>query len=295
MKNTTILSLLLLSTFLLPAHTHAQLNTIRQKIGPITSTAQGHVGVALKLLETGDTLSFGANDRYPMQSVFKVPLAIAILDQVDKGRLSLSQKITIRKEELRPTWSPIRKKYPEGTVMSLSDVLAYTVSQSDNNGCDILFRLLGGTAYVNKYIHSLGIDSINIVATEEDMSKAWEVQYTDWSTPLAIVQLMEGIHKGSWLAKSSNDFLLKIMTETNTGPGRIKGLLPANAVVAHKTGTSDTNAQGITAATNDAGIITLPGGQHLAIVVFVSDARAAEKTRDEVIAKIARLCWDALQ
>ena len=81
------------------------------------------------------------------------------------------------------------------------------------------------------------------------------------------------------------------MTETGTGAHRIKGMLPADAVVAHKTGTSGT-AAGVTAATNDVGIVTLPDGRHLAIAVFVSDSTADEAAREGVIAKAARAAWD---
>ena len=82
-----------------------------------------------------------------MQSVYKYPLALAILNQVDKGIFSLEQKIHIKKEDLLPdTWSPLRKKYPDGNAdITLDELLNITVSQSDNNGCDILFRLIGGT------------------------------------------------------------------------------------------------------------------------------------------------------
>ncbi|MBW8684462.1 class A beta-lactamase, subclass A2 [Chitinophaga rhizophila] len=291
MRNCIFSCAIALLSLLSYKHSTAQKNTIRQKIATIAATARGHVGMAMMSLEDGDTITLNGYDRYPMQSVFKVPLAIAVLDQVDKGKLSLDQLIHIRKEELLPTWSPIGKKFPEGTDMKLRDVLAYTVSQSDNNGCDILFRLVGGTTYVEQYIRGLGIDSISIKANEEQMAKAWEVQYTDWCTPVAMLQLLKGIHAGQYLSASSNDFLLQIMRETTTGPGRMRGLLPKNAEVAHKTGTSGSK-DGITAATNDAGIVTLPNGKKYAIVVFVSDARADEATRDSVIAQLTKLFWD---
>ena len=89
----------------------------------------------------------------------------------------------------------------------------------------------------------------------------------------------------------SNALLLKLLIETKTKPNRLKGLLPKDAVVAHKTGSSGSR-DGITAATNDIGIITLPNGRHLAIAVFVSDSPADEKTREAVIARIARAAWD---
>jgi beta-lactamase class A len=292
MKHRILSGSLVLPFLWLSLQSTAQKNANKTKIQEITRAAQGHVGMAMISLEDGDTTTLNGQGRFPMQSVFKLPLAVAVLDQVDKGKFSLDQIIHIGKEELLPeTWSPIRDKFPEGTDMKLRDILAYTVSLSDNNGCDLLFRLVGGTAYVDKYIHSLGIDSIAIKATEEQMAKAWEVQYTNWASPVAIIQLLQGIHTGKYLSKSSNDFLLKIMKETTTGPKRMRGLLPKETVVAHKTGTSGTNAAGISAATNDAGIVTLPNGKHYAIAVFVSDSRADEATRDAVIARLTHLFW----
>ena len=82
------------------------------------------------------------------------------------------------------------------------------------------------------------------------------------------------------------------MTETSTGPNRIKGMLPKDAVVAHKTGTSPTNDAGLSPATNDVGIITLPNGKHLAIAILVCNSTADEATREGIIAKIAKAAWD---
>jgi beta-lactamase class A/beta-lactamase class A VEB len=282
------IALILLSFCFLPKE-----DSLRSKVEQITPKSKGIVGISVIHLETRDTFTLNGNLRLPMQSVFKVPLAIAVLDQVDKGKLSLDQKIHIRKEDLLPTWSPIKKKYPEGNVdLPLREILAYTVSQSDNNGCDILFRLLGGTANVNRYIHHLGVDSIAIAATEEEMAKAWNVQFTNWATPVAISKLLEGFYHGKYLSKRSTDFLRKIMEETTTGPNRMRGLLPKEAIVAHKTGTSGINDKGISAAANDAGIITLPDGSHFVVVVFVSNATADEQTRDAVIAEITKVFWD---
>jgi beta-lactamase class A len=65
-------------------------------------------------------------------------------------------------------------------------------------------------------------------------------------------------------------------------------------VVAHKTGTGGTQ-NGITSATNDIGIITLPNGTHLAVAVFVSDSGANDETRDAIIARLAKAAWDSAQ
>ena len=269
----------------------------KTEIEKIIKESKGTIGVAIKDLSNGKTLVFNKNHKFPMQSVYKFPLAMAVLHEVDKGKFALDQKILVTKKDLLPnTWSPMREKYPEGNVeLTLAEILSFTVSQSDNNGCDILFRLLGGTANVDKYIKSLGIKDMSIVATEEEMHAAWDVQYTNWSKPKAMLKLLEIFNKGNKLSKSSNEFLWKIMTETSTGPNRIKGFLPSDVSVAHKTGTSGTNAQGITSAINDVGIVNLSNGKKFAIVVFVSNTPDDTKTAESIIAKISKIMWDNLK
>jgi beta-lactamase class A len=107
-----------------------------------------------------------------------------------------------------------------------------------------------------------------------------------------MLELLRRFYAGSLLSPSGNRLLLQLMTETENSPKRLKGQLPANAVVAHKTGTSDTNAAGLTAAINDVGIITLPDGRHMAVVVYVSDYKGGVSGGEQIIAAISRLAWD---
>ncbi|MGZ3820586.1 MAG: class A beta-lactamase, subclass A2 [Mucilaginibacter sp.] len=292
MKKFFLPFIFLIST-LVPYSALAQQDSLRAQIIQIAGQAKGIVGVSILGLESRDTLNYNGNARLVMHSVMKFPIAMTVLNLVDKGKYKLDQKFKVSKKDLPTgTWSPLRDKYPDGTEIALSDLLSYMVSLSDNNACDFLLKKLGGPETVENYIRSLGINGINIVASEGDMAKAWEVQYTNWCKPADVVHLLDIFYEGKALSKSSNEFLWKIMTETSTGPHRIKGLLPQGAIVAHKTGTSGTNDEGLTPATNDVGIITLPNGKHLAIAVLVCNSKADETTRDGVIAQIAKAAWD---
>lgn len=272
----------------------AQKNELRKKLQAIVSSHAATIGFSLTDLQNGDTLTLNGTKHLPMQSVYKFHLALAILNQVDKGKLKLDQKVLVKKSDLLPdTWSPLRNKYPNGEVeIPLSEILSYTVSQSDNNGCDILFRLMGGPAKVNQYIHSMGIKQVAIVATEEQMHKDENVQFTNWTTPVATTDLLRLFYSQKILSKTSHDFLWKIMTETVTGANKLKGLLPAGTSVAHKTGSSGANAAGLTTATNDVGIVTLPNGKHFAVAVFVSMTKENEKATDLAIAELTKASWD---
>lgn len=266
---------------------------LRQQIAEIAATIDGQVGVSIRNLDTRDTVTFNDTSNYTMQSVFKFPIAMAILHQVDQGKLQLEQKIYIDKKWMVPdTHSPLRDSFPAGNMdITLSRLLGLMVSQSDNIACDVLIDLAGGEGAINEYIHSLGVKDIAIAASEAKMHSSWDVQFTNWSTPTAIVELLEILNKGTALSETTNAFLWKVMTETTTGMKRIRGLLPKEVVVSHKTGTSGSK-DGVYSATNDAGIIFLPNNQKLAIVVYVSMSKADEAAREGVIAKIAKAAYD---
>jgi beta-lactamase class A len=275
------------------ASSFAQSKTARELIKNEISKVPARFGVAWKHLEASDTGSINPHMKFPMQSVFKFPLALAILDQVDKRRMSLNQKIHISKEDYYDTWSPIMKKYPDADVdLSLKDVLMYNTTHSDNVACDILFRLLGGPPVVEKYIHGLGITGMAIQFSEKEMHAEWNIQFKNWCEPVGMLQLLEKFYIRKVLSKSSHQLLQTMMEETSTGPKRIKGLLPEGTVVAHRTGFSGRDANGVIAAVNDVGIITLPDGTHLLIVVYVSDSLETDENLELAIARIARSLYD---
>jgi len=205
----------------------------------------------------------------------------------------MNQKITIRKADLNSdTWSPIKVKYPNGTELPLSEIIKYTVSESDNVGCDILLRLLGGPKVVNNYLATHNFKDISIHATEKEMHTDWNVQFTNWTTPNSAVTLLKAFCDKKLLSDTSTDFLMKTMIATSTGKNRIKGQLPESTVVTHKTGSSGVNAKGLTAAVNDIGIVTLPNGKHFIICIFVSNSYENEATNEKMISDISKSTYD---
>lgn len=280
---------------LIPRFAHAQQDSLlRLQIKEIAKPIKGVVGVSVLGIEDRDTLTYNGYSRLVMHSVMKFPIAIAILHLVDSGKLSLDMLVHITKKDLRKnTYSPLRDKYPKGNAdVSIRELLSYMVSLSDNCACDILLSILGGTQPVQDYIVRVGVRGVSIQASEADMATAWEVQYTNWCKPAAMTKLLDYFYQDKTLTKTSTDFLYQLLKETTTGPNRIKALLPPGTIVAHKTGTSPTDEEGLSPATNDVGIITLPNGKHLALAIMVCNATNDEATREGVIARIAKAVWD---
>ena len=266
---------------------------LQKKIEGIAAESKGKVGVMAILLETGNALSLNADQHFPMQSMYKLPISMAVLHAVDDEKLSLDEQIGVPKEDMAPAnmYSPLRDKYPGGATVTVRELIEYAVSQSDNTACDVLIRLAGGTDAIQQYLAAVGMKDMTVANPEREIQQNWQMQYANFASPNAAVMLLRNLHEGNGVSDAHRAVLLKFMTDSTTGPKRLKGLLPAGTAVAHKTGTSGTQ-NGITAATNDIGIITLPNGKHIAIAVFVSDSPADEKTREGVIAKIGKAVWD---
>lgn len=292
MKKITIL-FLLISIF-----SFAQKAELKKEISKITEGKKATVAVSV----LGIDFPFQYNNnnaekKLPMQSVFKYHIALAVLDLVDQGKLSLDQKVFIKKSELLPnTWSPIREKNPEGNFeMPISELIEYSVAMSDNVGCDVLLRLIGGPKVVNDYIVSKGVKNTQIVYNEELMQSAWKNQYENYTTMKSATRLLKDFYKGKILSKKSTEFLLAVMYRTSTGLNKIVEQLPKSAKVAHKTGSSGKNNAGLTGAENDIAIITLPNGKTYAIAIFVSDSTESYDVNCKMISDISKVVFEILE
>lgn len=259
-------------------------------VDALSKSAAGRVGAAAEILEThAKILEFHAGDSFPMQSVYKLPIAMAAL----AGGVKLEQTVHVDKSEYvrEGMRSPLRDQNPAGADVKVRELLRLAVSESDGSASDVVLRLTGGAPAVMQYLRGIGVNGIKIRDSEKRMGESWVVQYANSATPEGAIGVLRALWESRGISKESRDLLLKFMTETTTVETRVKGLLPKGTVVAHKTGSSGTQ-DGVTAATNDIGIVTLPDRRHLLIAVFVSDAKADSAVRDAVIAKITRAAWD---
>lgn len=255
---------------------------------------KAEIGIAV-IIDGKDTVTVNNETHYPLMSVFKFHQALALADYMAKHKQSLDTLLRIEKSDLKPdTYSPLRDKYPQGGIeMSIADLLRYTLQQSDNNACDVLFNYQGGTDAVNKYIHSLGIKDCAIVGTETAMHEDLDLCYQNWSTPLAAAELLEIFRREPLFAKEYKDFIWQTMVECQTGQDRLVApLLDKGVIVGHKTGTGDLNAKGQQIGCNDIGFLLLPDGRTYSIAVFVKDSEESFAENSKIIADISRIVYE---
>lgn len=274
-----------------------QMSELENQIDSLLNGKKATVGIAV-WTDKGDMLRYNDHVHFPLLSVFKFHVALAVLDKMDKQSISLDSIVSIKASQMPPnTYSPLRKKFPDQDfTITLRELMQYSISQSDNNACDILIEYAGGIKHINDYIHRLSIDSFNLSETEDGMHSSFEAVYRNWSTPSAMVRLLRTAdEKELFSNKELKDFLWQTMIDTETGANKLKGMLPAKTVVGHKTGSSDRNADGMKTADNDAGLVILPDGRKYYIAAFVMDSYETDEDNANIIARISRMVYDAMR
>jgi beta-lactamase class A len=307
-----------------PEHTDIALEA---QLRAITGRAPARCGVVAKHLGTGAIASVNPDERIPLLSVVKLPVAIVVLDGVDHGRWSLETPITLLPHDMHPRGF-LGDRYPRGGgPVPLYKLLRLMLLFSDNSAADALMRLVGGPPAVTAWLERHDIRDLRVDRTERDLGDDWyglahgadtlgsseeirEVRAQvpeavhdsaaqamlldprDTGTAAACAHLLERLWRKSLLSEAMTDTLESLLARCRTAPDRLPGLLPKGTPVARKTGTGGTS-RGITVAVNDVGVIRLPNGDHVAIAVLIGESRGPIRRTDGLIARIARTVFDA--
>lgn len=300
------------------------LERLARELDRLVPISEGVVGVAAVHLETGRAVYLNPDEPFPMASTYKIPIAVQLLSLVDEGERSLSEMIEIHPEDLHPGSGTLSDLFDDpGVVLSLHNLMELMLLISDNSATDVTLREAGGGEAVTRRMRELGVEGVRVdrptslligdyggvEGTPADgrispdqwreltatippdqraaANRRFLVDPRDTSTPRGMAQLLRKVWFGEALSFESTELLLDALRRVETGRGRIRGMLPPEIPVAHKTGSMGGSA------TNDVGIIYLPDGAgHVVTVVYVKDSDASSSEREEAIAQISRAIYD---
>jgi len=239
---------------------------------------KAQVGVAV--LYKDDAFTANNDDQYPLMSVFKFHIALAVLKKMEKEGIPLTAVVTL---------GPSDKKYKSKKItLSYGDLINYMVSQSDNNACNWLINFVGGIQNVNDFIKNLGIDRIQLIETEKSMEQDIRKSYNNWSTPLSVTQLLRKVYTEKVLSDEHFAFLEKAMLASASGKDKFRAGLPKEVEVGHKTGMSYRTPEGIRMCDADVGVIYMPGGEKCYLAVLVKDSKETDAANAKIMADIAK-------
>jgi beta-lactamase class A len=311
----SIAAAIALSSAVLGADATGPASRLPGQIEAITSTLVGKMGFAATLLG-GDApvIALNGDETFPMASAYKVAIAAKVLSLVDKGETSLDRIVEIPFATYVPGPVIANSFIHPGAALSVANLIEVMIVNSDNTATDNLMEVAGGAAAVTAFLREIGIAGIRVDRTtaaiahdaygftpgndpsndaEDDnvpdpsdpAIPSFEADPRDHASPNDMLRLLVLLDAGNVLSPASRDFLLSVMERTVTGPNRIKGLLPRNTPVAHKTGT-------VGGVANDVGYVTLPDGRRFALAVFTMSSTTPPPDRDRAVAEAARTLYD---
>lgn len=115
---------------------------LEEQIQQIRTEAAGEIGVYVRHLGSGHTVSLNADRLWYQASTIKIPVAIAVLQLVEEGALSLDDRLTLQETDFVDGAGSLLWTDP-GTEVSLRRLLELMLVNSDSTATDMLIRLIG--------------------------------------------------------------------------------------------------------------------------------------------------------
>lgn len=254
--------------------------SIQKQLAELEASYGGQIGVAAINTANNEHIQYRAEQRFPVQSTFKLMLAAAILKQSMTDNQLLQQKVKYNKEDLL-SWSPITEKHlVDG--MTIAELCAAAAEYSDNAAANLLVKKLGGPQAVTAYMRSIDNKAFRLDGWEPNLnSNPHDVH--DTSTPAATVNSLQKLVLGNALATSQREQLVSWMKGNTVGDKRIRAGVPKGWIVADKTGSGD---YGIA---NDIGVIWPPKGAPIIVAIYFAKDKKDAPRQEEVIAAATRL------
>lgn len=273
-----------------------RLSGLQSELERFAEGKDARIGVAV-IIDGRDTVSVNGYRDFPMMSVFKFPVTLAVVDHCAKSGIALTDTLDIPAAMIRETtWSPLRERYGVADMrLSIYELLDYSLRFSDNNACDLLIDLVGGVANVDSLMQFYGFFGICVKYNEDDMHHEPYLCYLNRSTPLQMASLFD-VFADSMRSSSEEMIAIARMLETcDTGRDRLVAPVEGSGVVVgHKTGTGDRNTKGRLIGVNDCGYFLLPDGSRYVIAVFIADSAYGIDETSQLIARISEIVYNSI-
>lgn len=251
----------------------------------------GRIGVAAIDTGSGRRIAHRSGERFAMCSTFKWLLAAAILARTESGSLALESRISFTAKDL-PAHSPVTHAFLAAGGMTVAQLCAAAVEESDNGAANLLLRQIGGPGAITNYARSIGDTVTRLDRLEPALNENRPGDPRDTTTPDACVADMGAVLSGSALSPGSRDQLAAWMKNCRTGLDRLRAGLPPDWTVADKTGTG--TGSGRTSAVNDIAVVWPPDGPPILIASYISGSAQPVSRQNAAHAQIARIVAAAL-
>ncbi|MBB5710013.1 serine hydrolase [Sphingomonas xinjiangensis] len=283
---------------------------------------KGEVGISVRDIDEGWTVSWEGDALRPQQSVSKLWVAITVMSAVDDKRISLADPVTVRRSDLTLFHQPISASVgKEGYRTTVGGLLRGAMTRSDNTCNDVLLWKVGGPSAIKRFLASHEVDDVGFGPGERDLQArtaglTWRPEWAggwgflkaraalshaerrralerylaapyDGASANGITLGLSLLARGKLLSPSSTQSLLTLMRSSKTGPLRLKSGLRPGWTLAHKTGTGQ-DLGSLSTGYNDVGLLVAPDGHRYSVAVMIASTREPIPARMRLMGNVTR-------
>ncbi|MES1263156.1 MAG: class A beta-lactamase [Peristeroidobacter soli] len=253
------------------------LKRIRERVG-------GRLGVHALDSQSGKRWGIDDNSRFAMASTFKLPLAAALLWQVDHKAFTLDHSLGIKATDILPNSPAVEAKLAAGLdAMTIRELCGAVVVQSDNAAANVLLNGIGGPTAFNQFMRTIGDEVTHLDRHEPTLNTNLPSDPRDTTSPRVMVDNMLKLFTQDVLSIPSRALLIDWMIASRTGMDRVRAGLPRSWNPGDKTGTGENGAF------NDLVVAYPPRRRPVFAAVYMSDSKLGPKELAAAHAEIGTL------
>jgi beta-lactamase class A len=145
-----------------PGFARADTSVLRRTLDSVARAHRGVVGYAVHNLDTGERLASRGDEKFPTASLIKVAVLVTVFDLVEKGQMSLDDRIAVTKADKVPGSGTLQFMH-DGLEVTVRDAAWLMSAISDNTATNLLLDKVGIRRVWEK-MDSLGLRQTRIHA-----------------------------------------------------------------------------------------------------------------------------------
>jgi beta-lactamase class A len=172
---------------------------------------RGDVGIYVKNLRTGETVSIQADSVFPTASLVKVPISIGIFSKIEAGELDYHSTLTYR-DSLLYEGEDILGSFKDGEAIALSKVLMLMITTSDNTASLWCQQLAGTGTAINQWLEANGYPHTRINSRTPGREADREKYGWGQTTPREMAELLVSLYEGKVISKRASERIYRNLT-----------------------------------------------------------------------------------
>jgi beta-lactamase class A len=230
------------------------MDKLRARVEAVDRGLDGVLGVAVKDLKSGATVTLRPDEVFPQASSIKLAVLYELFRQAEEGRVDLAE--VTRPGLPRVGGDGVLHMLGDRVSLTWRDLAVLMMGWSDNDATNVLIDRVGMDA-VNRRLDTLELPRTRLQRRMMDLDAARR-GLENVSTPAEMLRLAEALYRGAGLSPARAKDLLDVAAVEKDSPFRVP--LPAGLRVADKPG----SLEGVRCVT---AIVDLPGRPYAATIM----------------------------